>query len=46
MGVSERRIRQCVEREARIVAEAIAIAERDGWEAVTVRRLAEAIEYS
>lgn len=34
------------EREQQIVAEARAIAEADGWPAVTVRRLADAIGYS
>jgi AcrR family transcriptional regulator len=34
------------ERERRIVTEARAIAEADGWPAVTVRRLADAIGYS
>ena len=46
MGVAERRTRDRAEREQRIVAAAAAIAERDGWDAVTIRRLAEAIEYS
>jgi AcrR family transcriptional regulator len=35
-----------VERERHIIAEARAIAEADGWPAVTVRRLADAIGYS
>lgn len=46
MGVAERKSRERAEREQRIVAAARAIAEREGWEAVTVRRLAEEIEYS
>jgi AcrR family transcriptional regulator len=46
VGVSERKTRQRVEREQRIVAAAAAIAEEEGWDAVTIRRLAEAIEYS
>ena len=46
MGVSERKTRQRAEREQRIVAAAAAIAEQEGWDAVTIRRLAEAIEYS
>jgi len=41
-----RRERQLAEREERIVAAARALAEDRGWEAVTTRRLAEAIEYS
>ncbi|UFZ02525.1 TetR/AcrR family transcriptional regulator [Bradyrhizobium ontarionense] len=46
MGVAERKGRERAEREHRIVAAARAIAERDGWGAVTIRRLAEEIEYS
>jgi AcrR family transcriptional regulator len=46
MGAPERKIRQRAERERRIVTAAAAIAEQDGWDAVTIRRLAEAIEYS
>ena len=46
MGIAERRGRERAEREHRIVAAARAIAERDGWDAVTIRRLAEEIEYS
>ncbi|MEX3687391.1 TetR/AcrR family transcriptional regulator [Paraburkholderia sp. BR14263] len=46
MSIAERKGRQRAERESRIVAAARLIAERDGWDAVTVRRLAEEIEYS
>jgi AcrR family transcriptional regulator len=46
LGIAERRGRQRAEREERIVATARAIAEREGWSAVTVRRLADEIEYS
>lgn len=46
MGISERKGRQRSEREARITAAARLIAEREGWAAVTVRRLADEIEYS
>jgi AcrR family transcriptional regulator len=46
LGIAERRGRERAEREHRIVAAARAIAERDGWDAVTIRRLAEEIEYS
>jgi AcrR family transcriptional regulator len=46
MGVAERRSRQRTEREGRIVAIARAVAEREGWSAVTVRRLAAEIEHS
>ncbi|CAM3399262.1 TetR/AcrR family transcriptional regulator [Isoptericola cucumis] len=41
-----RRARRTEERRERIVAAARALAEEQGWEAVTTRRLAEAIEYS
>lgn len=46
MGVAERKERERAEREQRIVAAARAIAEREGWDAVTIRRLADLIEYS
>lgn len=46
MGIAERKGRERAEREHRIVAAARVIAEREGWDAVTIRRLAEEIEYS
>jgi AcrR family transcriptional regulator len=46
MSIAERKGRQRAERELRITAAARTIAERDGWNAVTIRRLAEEIEYS
>jgi AcrR family transcriptional regulator len=46
LGIAERKGRQLAERERRIVAAARLIAEREGWNAVTIRRLAEEIEYS
>ena len=46
MSIAERKGRQRAERESRIVAAARVIAEREGWNAVTIRRLAEEIEYS
>jgi AcrR family transcriptional regulator len=46
MGISERKERERTEREQRIVAAARMLAERDGWASVTVRRLAQEIEYS
>ncbi len=46
MGISERKARERAEREQRIIAAARTLAERDGWTSVTVRRLAEEIEYS
>ncbi len=44
--IVERKDRQRAERERRITATARLIAEREGWNAVTIRRLAEEIEYS
>jgi AcrR family transcriptional regulator len=41
-----RKARQLAEREERIVVAARTLAEEQGWEAVTMRRLADAIEYS
>lgn len=46
MGIAERKGRERAEREQRITAAARTIAEGEGWGAVTVRRLAEEIEYS
>ena len=46
MGIAERKGRERAEREHRIVAAARVTAEREGWDAVTIRRLAEEIEYS
>jgi AcrR family transcriptional regulator len=46
LGIAERKGRERAEREHRIVAAARAIAEREGWDAVTIRRLADEIEYS
>ncbi|MCP3760592.1 TetR/AcrR family transcriptional regulator [Streptomyces sp. TBY4] len=46
MSVQERKQRERAERERLIVATARELAEQQGWDAVTTRRLAEAIEYS
>jgi AcrR family transcriptional regulator len=46
MPVQHRRERQRAERHRLILDTAREIAEADGWDAVTTRRLAEAIEYS
>jgi AcrR family transcriptional regulator len=43
---TERRARERAERHQLIVATARALAEREGWEAVTTRRLSAEIEYS
>ncbi|MEU5062342.1 MULTISPECIES: TetR/AcrR family transcriptional regulator [unclassified Streptomyces] len=46
MSVQERKERERAGRERLIVATARELAERQGWDAVTTRRLAERIEYS
>jgi AcrR family transcriptional regulator len=46
LGIAERKGRERAEREYRIVAAARVIAEREGWNAVTIRRLADEIEHS
>ncbi|MGG1948812.1 TetR/AcrR family transcriptional regulator [Trinickia sp. NRRL B-1857] len=46
MGVAERKGKERAEREHRITEAARLIAESEGWNAVTIRRLAEEIEYS
>ena len=46
MGVADRKGRERAEREHRITAAARLIAANEGWSAVTIRRLAEVIEYS
>src|SRR5262245_17733200 len=46
LGIAERKGRERAEREDRIVAAARVIAEHEGWDAVTIRRLAKEIEYS
>jgi AcrR family transcriptional regulator len=46
MGIAERKSRERAEREQRIVAAARMVAEREGWDAVTIRRLADEIQYS
>jgi AcrR family transcriptional regulator len=46
LSIAERKSRERADREQRIVAAARVIAEREGWGAVTIRRLADEIEYS
>ncbi|HET6636947.1 MAG TPA: TetR/AcrR family transcriptional regulator [Streptomyces sp.] len=46
MSVQERKARERADRERLIVATARELAEEQGWDAVTTRRLAERIEYS
>lgn len=46
MSIAERKERQRAERYELILAKAAELAEAEGWEAVTTRRLAELIDYS
>ena len=46
MSVQERRVRERAQRERLIITTARDLAEAEGWDAVTTRRLAELIEYS
>ena len=46
MSVADRRLRERAQRHDLIVAAARELAEAEGWEAVTTRRLAELVEYS
>lgn len=46
MGIEERRLREREARRHLITTTARALAEREGWEAVTTRRLSTEIEYS
>ena len=46
MAVQERKERERAERHQMIVSTARTLAETEGWDAVTIRRLAESIEYS
>lgn len=46
MSVQERKKRERAEREQLIVTTAQQLAEAEGWDAVTTRRLAEAVDYS
>src|ERR1700753_3520688 len=46
MAVQERKARERAQRERMIVAVARELAESDGWDAVTTRKLADRIEYS
>ncbi len=46
MATGDRRLRDRLQRAQSIITAARQLAEREGWEAVTTRRLSEAIEYS
>jgi AcrR family transcriptional regulator len=46
MAIADRRERERAQRHERIIVAARELAEAEGWDAVTTRRLAESIEYS
>lgn len=46
MGISERRLRQQEEIRQQIIAESWHIIDEEGWHALSIRRIADAIEYS
>jgi len=46
MSITDRRIRERAQRHDLIIATARDLAEKEGWEAVTTRRLAQLVEYS
>src|SRR5215204_1956310 len=46
MAIADRRLRDRAARRQLIIATARALAEREGWDAVTTRRLSTEIEYS
>jgi AcrR family transcriptional regulator len=46
MGITERRLRQKEEVKANILSTAWQIVKEDGWESVSIRKIADAIEYS
>jgi AcrR family transcriptional regulator len=46
MGIAERKIRQKEEVRASILQAAWALVEKEGWQSLSIRKIAEAIEYS
>src|SRR5258705_4780340 len=46
MGIAERRLRQKEETRSRILATAWEMVKEDGWQSVSIRKIADAIEYS
>lgn len=46
MGISERRLRQKQEVRCKIMATAWQIVQEEGWQALSIRKIADAIEYS
>ena len=46
MGIAERKIRQKVEVKASILQAAWQLVEKEGWQSLSIRKIAEAIEYS
>jgi AcrR family transcriptional regulator len=46
MGITERKLRQREEVRASILAAASKLVEKEGWQALSIRKIADAIEYS
>ncbi|HLS96962.1 MAG TPA: TetR/AcrR family transcriptional regulator [Sphingobacterium sp.] len=46
MGISERKARQQEELRQKIIQQSWSIIQKEGWQALSIRRIAEAIEYS
>lgn len=46
MGITERKVRKQEELKNEIIAQSWAIIEEEGWQALSIRRIADAIEYS
>jgi AcrR family transcriptional regulator len=46
MGIAERKLRQKVEVKASILQAAWQLVEKEGWQSLSIRKIAEAIEYS
>src|SRR4051794_25383505 len=46
MGIAERKIRQKKEVKTSILHAAWSVVEKDGWQALSIRKIADAIEYS
>src|ERR1700730_1555825 len=46
MGITERKLRQKEEVRASILAAASQLVEKEGWQSLSIRKIAEAIEYS
>ena len=46
MGIAERKLRQKVEVKASILQAAWQLVEKEGWQSLSIRKIADAIEYS